>query len=408
MTLRTRPVRKRRGAHGTVPSALAVAAGLVTALALAGCSAGGSSGVTVPATVRDSAGTVWLCRPGMANDPCAFSLATTAVAANGKRTATTFAGIPPRAAAGNFDCFYVYPTVSLQDTGNTSLAITKAEVDAAIDQAAPFSRVCNVFAPMYRSATWPSVDAGLKGNQSVLRGTFTVGFDSVLSAWNDFLAHYDNGRPIILIGDSQGSAILIHLIATQIDGSPALRRRLLVAIIAGGNLQVPAGKTVGATFKHVPLCTSPTETGCAIAYSSFPGLPPSDALFGRAGQGVSLQSEQTTVPGDQVACVNPAALGGGTSDLMPYFLAFTQVTLSPAITSGWVTYPGLYNASCESQQGATWLQVSYIGAFSDTRPAIAESLGPAWGYHGEDVGLALGNLIRDVAGEETAWAAVHD
>jgi hypothetical protein len=406
-------VRRGRGAHGTSAHVtpanrrLLSACALAAALTLAGCSSGGTA-VTVPTTASDKTGTVWLCKPGMANDPCAFSLKTTAVAANGKRTAATFAGLRPLSTAKNFDCFYVYPTVSLQDTGNTSLTITSAEVDAAIDQAAPFSRVCNVFAPMYRQATWPSVDAGLKGNESTLRDTFSVGYNSLLSAWNDFLAHYDNGRPVILIGDSQGSAILIHLIATQFDSNPALRSRLVVAIIAGGNLQVPAGKTVGATFKHVPLCASATQTACAIAYSSFPGLPPADSLFGRAGQGVSLQSGQTTVPGDQVACVNPAALGGGTADLMPYFLSVTQPTLTPAVKSPWVTYPGLYQASCNSEGGATWLQVTYVGTSSDTRPAVAESLGPTWGFHAYDVGLALGNLVRDVAGEEAAWTTAHD
>ena len=29
--------------------------------------------------------------------------------------------------------------------------------------------------------------------------------------------------------------------------------------------------------------------------------------------------------------------------------------------------------------------------------------GPAWGYHGYEYGLTLGNLLRDVAGEEAAW-----
>ena len=29
--------------------------------------------------------------------------------------------------------------------------------------------------------------------------------------------------------------------------------------------------------------------------------------------------------------------------------------------------------------------------------------GPAWGYHGYEYALALGNLLHDVAGEEAAW-----
>ena len=56
------------------------------------------------------------------------------------------------------------------------------------------------------------------------------------------------------------------------------------------------------------------------ARSPSPPTPPSrrrDSVFGRPGQGVSLQSGQTAKAGQQVACVNPAALSGGTADLEP-------------------------------------------------------------------------------------------
>ena len=33
--------------------------------------------------------------------------------------------------------------------------------------------------------------------------------------------------------------------------------------------------------------------------------------------------------------------------------------------------------------------------------------GSAWGYHGYEYGLTLGNLLHDVAGEEAAWESSH-
>jgi hypothetical protein len=85
---------------------------------------------------------------------------------------------------------------------------------------------------------------------------------------------------------------------------------MVAAIIAGGNVTVPTGKTVGATFKKLPLCTASKKSGCVIAYSSFPSEPPADANFGRPGQGISLNTDQTATTGVQVACVNPAAIRG--------------------------------------------------------------------------------------------------
>ncbi len=118
-----------------------------------------------------------------------------------------------------------------------------------------------MWSPLYRSRTLPTVFKGLAGDENLMRSTFTVAYDSVLPAWLWFLAHTDS-KPIILIGDSQGAAILIHLISAQLDDQPMVLRRLLVAILVGGNLQVPAGKTIGATFTNLPLCTSATQTGC--------------------------------------------------------------------------------------------------------------------------------------------------
>jgi len=167
---------------------------------------------------------------------------------------------------------------------------------------------------------------------------------------------------------------------------------------------------MGSTFTNVPLCTSASEVGCAIAFASYPSEPPADSVFGRPGQGTSLQSEETAAAGQQVACVNPAALGGGTGDLNPYLLTASQPTLKEKVPTPWVTYPGLYSATCKQGGGASWLQLTSLAGTSRTRPVVTEAsvpgavdTGPAWGFHGYEFNLALGSLLGDVAGQEAAW-----
>jgi hypothetical protein len=192
---------------------------------------------------------------------------------------------------------------------------------------------------------------------------------------------------------------LIRLLRSQVDNDPTLRARMVSAIILGGNVQVPVGKSVGGAFAHIPACTRTSETGCVIAYSSFSTPPPADSLFGRPGQGVSLQSDQTASSGQQVLCTNPAHLGStAPATLTPYFL-------SGKAAAPWVTYPGLYTAACESQGGATWLQIT--ARPGDTRPQVTPTLGPTWGLHLDDVNLALGNLVSDVRSEEAVYRAHH-
>jgi hypothetical protein len=78
----------------------------------------------------------------------------------------------------------------------------------------------------------------------------------MLADSKDFMAHYDDGHPIIFIGHSQGSVMLIKLLQAQVDKNAKLRKLMVPAIIAGGNVTVPTGKAVGATFQNIPLCDS--------------------------------------------------------------------------------------------------------------------------------------------------------
>ena len=187
--------------------------------------------------------TVWLCRPGLAADPCDVDEATSAVSASGAVSAVS--RTPGRA---GFDCFYVYPTVSTELSANADLTVGLTEIDTAKIQASQFSSVCNVYAPMYRQRTLASLATGLGTDPAAN----AVAYSSLESGWTDFLKDYSNGRPFVLIGHSQGAAMLILLIRNEIDKDPSLRSRLVSAIILGGNVQVPDGK--GRVRRIIPEC----------------------------------------------------------------------------------------------------------------------------------------------------------
>jgi uncharacterized protein YceK len=103
---------------------------------------------------RDEWGTTWLCRPGLANDPCTSPLTATVVPRRGA------ARVEPAhpASTPEIDCFYVYPTISDQLTVNANLAIGFREREVAVAQASRFSQVCRVFAPVYRQITLSALD----------------------------------------------------------------------------------------------------------------------------------------------------------------------------------------------------------------------------------------------------------
>ncbi len=343
-----------------------------------------------------SAGTVWLCRPGLPADPCTSSLQTTVVQASGA-TSVINASVDT---ASKFDCFYVYPTVSGEKTFNTDLRIQKSETNVAIEQASRFSSVCRVWAPMYRQFTTFFLETlvGKGLSKATDYAVLDTAYESLKSGFEDYLAHYNDGRPIVFIGHSQGASMLIELLKQLVEDNSALNSRVVLAIILGGNVVVPTGSLEGGSFSHIPVCSATGQAGCVIAYSSFPSQPPAASLFGRPGQGMSLLLSQKATTGVQVVCVNPAAIGGGSGMLDAFFPAAKGVMSTP-----WVEYPGLYGARCDSAGGATWLQVTKISGASDQRPVVTEELGPDWGYHLDDVNLALGNLVADTAAAETSW-----
>ncbi len=349
--------------------------------------------------------TVWLCRPGLANNPCTAPLTTTVVRPNGSRSIQTArpAKNPP------VDCFYVYPTVSQQKTINANLHIDPAERAVARAQASRFSQVCRVYAPMYPQLTLSAI---AKGGAISGRGAVTA-YLGLLSAWNDYLAHYNRGRGVVLIGHSQGAFLLVSLIQREVDPNAAVRRHLVSALLMGGNVTVPVGSDVGGSFQHIPACRSDGETGCVVAYSSFDQTPPPNSLFGRVGTGFRARSALAPSNANlQVLCTNPADLAGGERHLDPYLPTFSTPRSAAILQRGssvrtvrtpWVAYPDLYSGQCENAGGASWLQVTDVAGPTDRRPVVHDVLGPTWGLHLVDVNIALGNLVDVVRDASAAY-----
>ncbi len=378
---------------------------LISFTAKSSLNANSTTSATGTGTTPTATTTTWLCMPGVQPDPCATDLSTTVVNPDGSQQ-VLHPNVPTNPP---IDCFYVYPTVSSQSTVNANLTIESAETDVAEAQAAPFSQDCRVFAPMYPQLTLTALT-----NPSLIvnnPNSINIAYQGVLSAWQDYMANYNDGRGVVLIGHSQGAAMLTQIIQSQIDPSAAMRKLLVSALLFGGNVTVPTGGTVGGSFQNVPACQSAAQISCVIAYSSFlnPNIPPSGALFGYPGTGVSLLSGQSSTAGLQVLCVNPTFPASGAGSLLPIFptaqgsIVSVNLSTPTGITTNYVEYPQLYTGECESQNGATWLNVTDIASSTDTRPTVTQALGASWGLHLVDMNISMENLVTDVASESSSY-----
>ncbi len=342
----------------------------------------------------------WLCRPGQ-QDACVVDQASTIISADGTLTRENWAANPD----APVDCFYVYPTVSNDPTPNSNMNPGPEEKSVVVQQLARFGSQCRIFAPLYRQKTLTALRAEMAGKP--MGADENLAYNDILDAWNYYLKNENKGRGVVLIGHSQGARMLTQLIQNEIEGKP-IQSQIISALLIGGKVMVPRNKDVGGTFKHMPLCRKVDDTGCIVAYSSFRSTvpPPENSRFG-LNQGDLAY-----------ACTNPAALGGGSGDLHAYLAAsrggpltsdnpFSWVKPPKAITTPFVSVPGLLKAKCVSNDHVSYLEITVQGDPKDPRTddimgdvMVGGKVLADWGLHLIDMNLAMGNLI-DLVNQQT-------
>jgi hypothetical protein len=351
----------------------------------------------------------WLCLPGR-QDACDVDLTTTVIAADGALSTE-----PWKAAADpKVDCFYVYPTVSLEPMINSDMTQGSTEKSVVRAQFARFGEVCRPFAPMYRQVTMFGLLKRMSGTP--IPEAQALAYRDVADAWHYYLEHDNHGRGVILIGHSQGGNLLRQLIKNEIDGKP-IQSRIVSAALIGATVAVPKGADVGGSFAHMPICRSASQIGCVITYESFPvDFPPEPGgLFGAADR-----------EGMVAACTNPASLAGGSGVLHAYLSTHAGAWVNVAqpgewlkapkpVTTPYVSLPGMLSAECATtSQGLNYLAVKVNKSETDARTGeihgevvVNGTVLREWGLHVLDMNLAQGDLIDIFRQQSKAWLAAQ-
>lgn len=161
------------------------------------------------------------------------------------------------------DVFFVHPTTFYSADG-WNQPVPHPRTDALTDlnvmrgQAAVFNGCCRIFAPRYRQATlYAFMDRGENGAHAL-----QLALRDVRTALEHYLTQWNDGRPFVLAGHSQGSRHLDVLLREWLASRPEAAR-MVVAYPIGFGLRADDHGSAG-----FPICDGPDHTGCIVSWNS--------------------------------------------------------------------------------------------------------------------------------------------
>jgi hypothetical protein len=182
------------------------------------------------------------------------------------------------------DVFFLHPTTYYGKKTNWNAPVEDAKLNQKTDattilhQASIFNAAGKIYAPRYRQA---DLESFYRSDKNSAEAAWALAYDDIKSAFEYYLQHYNQGRPIIIAAHSQGTLHAIRLMKAFFDEKP-LQTQLVAAYLVGWAIEKEE-------FKGIKPCSTPAETGCFCSWRSF--------RHGHLAKGVPI--------GDNLAVINP-------------------------------------------------------------------------------------------------------
>ena len=228
-------------------------------------------GITIGlVTILCAAGLQSGCGGSGSGSTASSSTASTSTANQGPDYSNTanWLALPSSANAREVDVFFLYPTVYQQSSPSDPMVCAinnpkmQTDAQAAISRTATtFEPLANIYAPYYEQAAIQVLSLPLDQQQSIVGGQPT---SDAIAAFDYYIKHYNKGRPFILAGHSQGSNIMINLLADYMQKNPDVYKRMIAAYVPGYSI-TPQYLQQNPELK---FATGADDTGVIISYNT--------------------------------------------------------------------------------------------------------------------------------------------
>ncbi len=175
----------------------------------------------------------------------------------------------PSSAEKEVDVFYLYPTCYFKsddaeaDVCEIDNAMMVQNAASALQrQGTAFETVGNMYAPYYRQADAGScLSLSLEEQDELLSG---ITKSDVFAAFDYYINNYNQGRPFILAGHSQGSNMLLYLLSEYMEENPEVYDRMIAAYVIGYSVT----EEYLSENPHLTFAEGPDDLGVIISYNT--------------------------------------------------------------------------------------------------------------------------------------------
>ena len=201
-----------------------------------------------------------------------FSLAvcTSALAATDYSKKASWYKIPE--ITKDVDTFFVYPTdyMGLNEGEPDYASIDNPEIMENVRNvyhrfmASVYEDSTNLFMPYYRQASMRCQGDAWKKTGNIETAISGVPYDDISAALDYYFEKYNNGRPFIIAGHSQGSAIIKYALKHYFKEHPDYYRRMIAAYVLG----YAVTKDDLEECPYLKFATGENDTGVIISWNT--------------------------------------------------------------------------------------------------------------------------------------------
>ncbi|MBQ7267282.1 MAG: DUF3089 domain-containing protein [Synergistaceae bacterium] len=179
----------------------------------------------------------------------------------------------PAAITKDVDTFYINSTVyifgSLKEDSPEYAALDNEEmlagfVEEYMSQASAYEESTNVFVPYYRQAGMRVMKKSWQETGDVDAAISGIPYSDITAALDYYFENCNGGRPFIIAGHSQGSAITRLVLKKYFKEHPDYYKRMIAAYVIGYSVTKDDLKA----YPHLKFATGESDTGVIISWNT--------------------------------------------------------------------------------------------------------------------------------------------